>query len=160
MLWQVFNTNLQRMRQIGVALLYVLEVSYKQVTVGSMDLFGLWRIIGKNCENFLSNFFVTYLGCVMTKINKSQKISTCYVKYVLFIIEKTKQKGSIDQGWQYVTVRSKFVYYGPRPLNRTVPAYRTSFQFLNHTVSMYCTRTTTKKAYCTSVPYFLAKIDA
>ena len=50
----------------------------------------------KNCTNFLSNFFNAYLGCVIAKVNKSQKISTCFFKYVLFIFEKTKQKESID----------------------------------------------------------------
>ena len=58
----------------------------------------LW-VFAYNCKNlheFFSSFFVTYLRCVITKINKSQKISTCCVKYVLFILEKTKQKGSID----------------------------------------------------------------
>ena len=39
-----------------------------------------------------------------------------------------------DQGWQYGTVRSEFAYYVPRTLNPTVPAYRTSFQFLKRTV--------------------------
>ena len=38
------------------------------------------------------------------------------------------------QGWQYGTVRSEFAYYVPRTLNRTVPAYRTSVQFLKRTV--------------------------
>ena len=88
----MFNTNLQSMYQIRVEQLYVLEALYKQETVGSIDPFGLWRINGKSC----TNFFVTYLGCVITKINKSQKISACFVKYVLFILEKTKQKRSID----------------------------------------------------------------
>ena len=39
----MFNTNLQRMRQIGVELqqLCVLEALYKQVAVGSIDPFGL-----------------------------------------------------------------------------------------------------------------------
>ena len=51
----------------------------------------------KNCTNFLWNVFVTYLMCAITKINKSQKISTCYVKYVLLILEKKqKRKGLID----------------------------------------------------------------
>ena len=45
-------------------------------------------------------------------------------------------------------------------LHRTVPAYRTSVQFLERTVPTYSTRTTTNKAYRTSVPYFLAKIEA
>ena len=51
-----------------------------------------------------------------------------------------------NQGWQYGTVRSEFAYYVPRTLNRTVLTSRT--------------RTITKKAYRTSVPYFLAKIEA
>ena len=67
---------------------------------------------------------------------------------------------SWSQGWQYGTVRSEFAYYVPRTLNRTVPAYRTSVQFLKRTVPTCCTRTITKKAYCTSVPYFLTKIEA
>ena len=53
---------------------------------------------------------------------------------------------SAYQGWQYGTVRSEFAYYVPRALNRTVLTSRT--------------RTITKKAYRTSVPYFLAKIEA
>ena len=75
----MFNTNLQRMHRIGVELRYILEALYKQVAVGLIGPFGLWRINGKNCANFLSNFFVTYMGCVITKITKSQKISACYV---------------------------------------------------------------------------------
>ena len=93
-LWHMFNTNQQRMHQIGVELLHVLETLYKQVAVGSIDLFGFWFINGKNCTNFLLNFFVTYLGCVITKINRSQKISSFYVKYVLFILEKQSKKGN------------------------------------------------------------------
>ena len=58
------------------------------------------------------------------------------------------------------TVRSEFAYYVPRTLNRTVPAYRTSVQFLKRTVPSYRTCTITKTAYRTSVPYFLAKIEA
>ena len=65
-----------------------------------------------------------------------------------------------NQGWQYGTVRSEFAYYVPRTLNRTVPAYRTSFQVLKRTVPTYRTRTITKKAYRTSVLCFLAKIVA
>ena len=56
------------------------------------------------------------------------------------------------------TVRSEFAYYVPRTLYRTVPAYRTSVQFLKRSVPTY--RTRTEKEYCTSVPYFLAKIEA
>ena len=67
----MFNNNLQILRHIGVELLYVLDALYKQVAMGSIDPFGLWRITAKNCTNFLLNFFVTYLGCVITKINKS-----------------------------------------------------------------------------------------
>ena len=95
-LWHTFNTNLQKMRQIGVELLNVLELLLKQVDEGSIDPFGLWRMTAKNCTKFLSNFFVTYLGCLTIKINKSQTISTCYVQYVLLFLKKTKQKGSID----------------------------------------------------------------
>ena len=40
-LWHVLNTNLQRMRQIGVELLYDLEVLYKQVDVVLIDPIGL-----------------------------------------------------------------------------------------------------------------------
>ena len=95
-LWHVFNTNLQIMRHIGVELLYVLHSVYKQVAVGSIDPFGLLRITAKNFTHILSNFLVNYLGCVITKINKCQKISACFVNYVLFILENTKQKGLID----------------------------------------------------------------
>ena len=96
-LWRMFNTNLQSMRQIGEELLYVLKAFYKQVVAESIDPFGLSCITGKNCTNFLWNVFVTYLMCAITKINKSQKISTCYVKYVLLILEKKqKRKGLID----------------------------------------------------------------
>ena len=55
------------------------------------------------------------------------------------------------QGWQYGKVHSEFAYYVPRTLNRTVPAYRTSVQFLKRTVPTYRTRTITKKAYRTNV---------
>ena len=48
------------------------------------------------------------------------------------------------------TVRSEFAYYIPRTLNRTVPAYRTSIQFLKRAVTTYRTRTIPKKAYRTS----------
>ena len=39
-----------------------------------------------------------------------------------------------EQRWQYGTVRSEFAYYVPWTLNRTVPAYRTSVQFLKRTI--------------------------
>ena len=71
---------------------FILQESPK----GSIDTFRLWRITWKNYANFLSNFFVAYLGYVIIKINKSQKISACYVKYILFALQKIKQKGSID----------------------------------------------------------------
>ena len=64
------------------------------------------------------------------------------------------------QGWPYGTVRSEFACYVPSTLNRTAPAYRTLVQFLKRTVPTYRTRTITKNAYRTSVPYFLAKIEA
>ena len=57
-------------------------------------------------------------------------------------------------------VCSEFAYYVPRTLNGTVLRYHTSVQFLKRTVPTYHTRTTTKKAYRTSVPYFLAEIEA
>ena len=65
-----------------------------------------------------------------------------------------------EQGWQYGTVRSEFAYYVPCTMNRTVPAYRTSVQVLKRTIPTYRTRTNTKKAYRTSVPHFLANIEA
>ena len=67
---------------------------------------------------------------------------------------------SYHQGWQDGTERSELAYYVPRTLNRTVPAYRTSVHFLKRTVPTYRSRTISKKAYPTSVPYFLAKIEA
>ena len=63
------------------------------------------------------------------------------------------------QGWQYGTVRSEFAYYVPCTLNCTILVYRTSVQFLKRAVPTYHTRTITKKAYRTSVSYFLAKIE-
>ena len=51
-LLRMFNTNLQRMRQTGVEVLYVLVALYKQVDVGSIDPFGLGRITAKTCTNF------------------------------------------------------------------------------------------------------------
>ena len=57
-------------------------------------------------------------------------------------------------------VRSKVACYVPSPFNRTVPAYRTSVQFLKRTAPTYRTRTITRKAYRNSVPYFLAEIEA
>ena len=42
----------------------------------------------------LHEFFITYLECVITRISKSQKISACYVKYVLCLFKKkTMQNG-------------------------------------------------------------------
>ena len=61
---------------------------------------------------------------------------------------------------RYGMVRSEFAYYVPHIFNRTVPAYRTSAQFLKHTVPTYRTSTITKKMYRTTVPYFSAKIEA
>ena len=49
----------------------------------------------KKLDEYFIEFFVTYLACVITKINKSQKISTCYVKYVSFISEKKSRKGRL-----------------------------------------------------------------
>ena len=58
----------------------------------------LWTLV-YNCKKlheFFDEYFCYLFGVCNNQINKSQKISTCYVKYVLFILEKTKQKGSID----------------------------------------------------------------
>ena len=57
-------------------------------------------------------------------------------------------------------VRSELAYYVLRTLNRTAPAYCTAVQFLKRTVPTYRTCTITKKAFRTSLPYFLAKIQA
>ena len=38
-------------------------------------------------------------------------------------------------------LRSEFAYYVPHTLNRTVPAYRTSIQFLKRTVPLQKRRT-------------------
>ena len=63
-------------------------------------------------------------------------------------------------------VRLEFAYYVPRTLNRTVPAYRTSVQFLKRTVPTVRTvpvplqkrrtvlfRKNLGVPYCTYVPY-------
>ena len=52
--------------------------------------------LDKKSTVFLSNFSVIQLECVIAKIKRSQKISTSYAMCILFIFEKTKQKGSID----------------------------------------------------------------
>ena len=78
---------------------------------------------------------------VLARLRKSaikEHIRTCAIC--------REEKYTVNQGWQYGTVRSEFAYYVPRTLNRTVLTCRT--------------RTITKKAYRTSVPYFLAKIEA
>ena len=47
---------------------------------------------------------------------------------------------SSKQGWQYGTCRIRIIaYYVPRILNRTVPAYRTSVQFLKRIVPCFFT---------------------
>ena len=74
------NTNLQKISQNGVELLYDLEALYKLVTVGCID------------PSDLLSFFVAFLRFVITNINKNQKISAFYVKYVLFILDKKKAK--------------------------------------------------------------------
>ena len=68
------------------------------------------------------------------------------------VTQAYRRWGARGQGWQYGTVRSQFAYRVPRTLNRTIPAYRISVQFLKRTAPTY--RTLTKKAYRTSVPYF------
>ena len=63
--------------------------------IGVIRFFGSRRKLGQN-----ANFFIKSLrywnGVCNNKISKSQKISTCYEMYILFIFEKTKQKGSIE----------------------------------------------------------------
>ena len=54
----------------------------------------------------------------------------------------------VDQEWQYGTLRSKFAYYVPRTLNRTVPAYRNSVQFFKRTVPLPLQTRRTVPAYC------------
>ena len=54
------------------------------------------------------------------------------------------------QEWQYGTVRSEIAYYVPRTLNHTVPAYRTSVQFLKRTVPVPLQKRRTATAYRTS----------
>ena len=54
-----------------------------------------------------------------------------------------------EQGWQYGTVSSKFAYYVPRILNRTVPAYRTLVQFFE----AYRTNVLCQYHYKKRVPY-------
>ena len=65
-------------------MMYVLEDLYKQVAEGSIDPFWLWRM-AKKIQDFFSELFVIYLGYVITKIIKRQKISTCYVNYKIDI---------------------------------------------------------------------------
>ena len=74
-----------------------LGVLCKKVAEGSIDSFGSWRNTGQKNTVFSSKFCVIQLECVITNLKKSQKISTFYVivRYLLFILEKTKQKGSI-----------------------------------------------------------------
>ena len=58
------------------------------------------------------------------------------------LLKKVQMIGKIishDQGRQYGTVRSEFAYYVPCTLNRTMPAYRASVQFLKRTVPAYRT---------------------
>ena len=61
-LWHMYNTNLQRMHQIGIKLLHVLEALYKHVAVGSIDPFGLWRINAKNSQIFYRIFLLLISG--------------------------------------------------------------------------------------------------
>ena len=82
-----------------------------------------------------------------------------YVKSTLYRPTECAHFGH-DQGWQYRTVHSEFANYVSGTLKRTLPAYRTSIQFLKRSVPTYRTRTITKKTYCSSLPYFWAKIEA
>ena len=115
---------------------------------------------GHKLRKLLLLFVIFFLCCFAT---------FCLIIYLPSDLRATsaKAKGratrtatTYNQGWQYGTVRSEFAYYVPRTLNRTVPAYRISVQFWKRTVPTYRTRTITKNAYRTSVPYFLAKIES
>ena len=57
---------------------------------------------------------------------------------------------SFEQGLQYGTIRSELAYYVPRTLHRTVPAYRTSVQFLKSSVAVPLQQRHTVPAYRTS----------
>ena len=74
-----------------------------------------------------------------------RQFHTSILDFVHSIYRKIDTNGIYHQGLQYGTVRSEFAYYVPRSFNRTVPAYRTSAQFLKRTVPTYRTRTITKK---------------
>ena len=76
------------------------------------------------------------------------------------IKEKVSWSFTCGQGWQYGTLRSEFDYYVPRTFNCTVPAYRTSVQFLKRPIPTYSNLPLQKKVYRTNVPFFLAKIEA
>ena len=109
--------------------------------------------ISKRLSNLLARFhYAAALLCF-----RFISFTNCSKSLIFFSIDNVDIKGnrgSTDcQGWQYGTVRSEFAYYVPLTLNRTVPAYRTSVQFLKRTVPTYRTRTIPKKAYLTSVPY-------
>ena len=109
------------------------------------------------------NFSLEYERCQngMEYFNGTEdNFHTSNLDFVHSIYRKTDTNGIYHQGLQYGTVRSEFAYYVPRSFNRTVPAYRTSAQFLKRTVPMYRTRTITKKKDRTSVPYFSAKLEA
>ena len=56
------------------------------------------------------------------------------------------------------TVRSDFACYVPRTLNRTVPAYRTSGQFLKRTVPVPLQKRRNVPAYRTVLPSLLLSL--
>ena len=91
-----------------------------------------------------------YLGLISVSRNKN---------YINMLLQFRASFLDVQQGWQYATVRSEFAYYVPRTFNRTVPAYNFNRTF-SSIFEAYRTRTKTKKAYHTNVPFFLAKIDA
>ena len=75
-------------------------------------------VVGVKLDNFSSNLCVTRMECVITKISRSQKISTCYAMHVLFVLEKTKQKGSIDPFGSYRVKKS--CHYGKSVLSKLI----------------------------------------
>ena len=115
-------------------------------------------LISNCCQNFMK------LDQTVFELQYKQKSE---ISHSLVVKWPSKNKGTRDasvgssnQRWQYGTVRSEFAYYVPHILNRTVPTYHTSVQVLKRSVPAYRNRTSRKKMYRTSIPYFLAKIEA
>ena len=69
---------------------------------------------------------------ILRKLFRLKKRASCSLVGVAQ--NKEESRSSDGQGGQYGTVRSEIAYYVPRTLNRIVPAYRTSVQFLKRTI--------------------------